>query len=509
VESEAPALELRGITKRFGPVVANDRIDFDLRQGEVHALLGENGAGKSTLMSILYGLYSPDEGEIRVNGEPAEVSSPSRAIDLGIGMVHQHFMLVPVMTVTENIVLGEEPRRGVLLDVREGARKVKELSDRYGLAVAPDAVIEQVSVGMQQRVEILKTLYRDARILILDEPTAVLTAQETEELFGVLRALKEDGVSIVFISHKLTEVLAIADRVTVLRRGEKIDTVPTEGATEQSLARLMVGRDVLLRVEKKSVKPGEPVLEVEDLHVRDQRGLEAVRGVSLTVRGGEVVAIAGVEGNGQLELVQAIAGVVVPESGRVSIAGEDVTGEGVRETTEAGVAHIPEDRQLCGLVLDFTLAENLALREYRRPPISNHGVLSMGGMNDRARELLKEYDVRGGDPSTLASALSGGNQQKVAVAREVASNPKLLIAHQPTRGLDVGAIEFVHRRLLEERDKGRGILLVSLEFEEVRALADRIVVIYEGELVAEFPPDVSEEDLGVAMTGGRGGRAAA
>ncbi len=319
-----------------------------------------------------------------MNGEPAEVSSPSRAIDLGIGMVHQHFMLVPVMTVTENIVLGEEPRRGVLLDVREGARKVKELSDRYGLAVDPDAVIEQVSVGMQQRVEILKTLYRDARILILDEPTAVLTAQETEELFEVLRALKEDGVSIVFISHKLNEVLAIADRVTVLRRGEKIDTVPTEGATEESLARLMVGRDVLLRVEKKPAKLGEPVLEVEDLHVRDQRGLEAVKGVSLTVRGGEVVALAGVDGNGQLELVQAIAGVVVPESGRVSIAGEDVTGEGVRETTEAGVAHIPEDRQLCGLVLDFTLAENLALREYRRPPISNHGVLSLE-RDERAR----------------------------------------------------------------------------------------------------------------------------
>ena len=509
MESEAPALELRGITKRFGPVVANDRIDFDLRPGEVHALLGENGAGKSTLMSILYGLYSPDEGEIRVNGEPVVVDSPSRAIDLGIGMVHQHFMLVPVMTVTENIVLGEEPTRGVLLDVREGARKVKELSDRYGLAVDPDAVIEQVSVGMQQRVEILKTLYRDARILILDEPTAVLTAQETQELFEVLRALKEDGVSIVFISHKLNEVLEISDRVTVLRRGEKIDTVPTEGATEESLARLMVGREVLLRVEKKSVKPGEPMLEVEDLHVRDLRGLEAVKGVSLTVRGGEVVAIAGVDGNGQLELVQAIAGVVVPESGRVSIAGEDVTGEGVRETTDAGVAHIPEDRQLCGLVLDFTLAENLALREYRQPPISNHGVLSMSGMTDRARELLKEYDVRGGEPSTLASALSGGNQQKVAVAREVASNPKLLIAHQPTRGLDVGAIEFVHRRLLEERDKGRGILLVSLEFEEVRALADRIVVIYEGQIVAEFPPDVSEEELGVAMTGGRGGKAAA
>jgi general nucleoside transport system ATP-binding protein len=505
VESEAPALELRGITKRFGPVVANDGIDFDLRPGEVHALLGENGAGKSTLMSILYGLYSPDEGEIRVNGEPVEVTSPSRAIALGIGMVHQHFMLVPVMTVTENIVLGEEPTRGVLLDVREGARRVKELSDRYGLAVDPDAVIEQVSVGMQQRVEILKTLYRDARILILDEPTAVLTAQETQELFEVLGALKKDGVSIVFISHKLNEVLAISDRVTVLRRGEKIDTVPTEGATEESLARLMVGRDVLLRVEKESAKPGEPMLEVEDLQVRDLRGLEAVKGVSMTVRGGEVVAIAGVDGNGQLELVQAIAGVVVPESGRVAIEGEDVTGEGVRETTEAGVAHIPEDRQLCGLVLDFTLAENLALREYRRPPISNHGVLSIGGMTDRAGELLKEYDVRGGEPDTLASSLSGGNQQKVAVAREVASNPKLLIAHQPTRGLDVGAIEFVHRRLLQERDKGRGILLVSLEFEEIRALAERILVIYEGEIVAEFPPDVSEEELGVAMTGGRGG----
>jgi ABC-type uncharacterized transport system ATPase subunit len=508
VQSAVPALELRGITKRFGPVVANDRIDFDLRPGEVHALLGENGAGKSTLMSILYGLYSPDEGEIRVNGEPVEVTSPSRAIDLGIGMVHQHFMLVPVMTVTENMVLGEEPTRGALLDVREGARRVEELSNRYGLAVDPDAVIEQVSVGMQQRVEILKTLYRDARILILDEPTAVLTAQESHELFEVLRALKKDGVSIVFISHKLNEVLEISDRVTVVRRGKRIDTVPTEGATEQSLARLMVGRDVLLRVEKEAARPGEPVLEVEDLRVRDNRGLEAVKGMSLTVRGGEVVAIAGVDGNGQLELVQAIAGVTAPESGRVLIGGKEVTGRGVRKTTDAGVAHIPEDRQLCGLVLDFTLAENLALREYRSPPISNHGLLAIGEMNDRARSLLREYDVRGGDPGTLASALSGGNQQKVAVAREIASNPQLLIAHQPTRGLDVGAIEFVHGRLLAERDDGRGVLLVSLEFEEIRALADRILVVYEGEIVGEFPPDVSEEELGVAMTGGRGGRAA-
>jgi ABC-type uncharacterized transport system ATPase subunit len=509
VQSEAPALELRGITKRFGPVVANDAIDFDLRPGEVHALLGENGAGKSTLMSILYGLYSPDKGEIRVNGEPVQVDSPSRAIQLGIGMVHQHFMLVPVMTVTENIVLGEEPTRGALLDVREGARRVQELSDRYGLAVDPDAVIERVSVGMQQRVEILKTLYRDARILILDEPTAVLTAQETKELFDVLRALKEDGVSIVFISHKLNEVLEISDRVTVLRRGKRVDTVPTEGATEQSLARLMVGRDVLLRVDKDPGRPGEPVLEVDDLHVRDERGLEAVKGVDLTVRAGEVVALAGVDGNGQLELVQAIAGLRAPESGRVEIDGQDVTGAGVRGTTDAGVAHIPEDRQLLGLVLDFTLAENLALREYRSPPISNHGLLSIGEMNQRARSLLQEYDVRGGEPSTLARSLSGGNQQKVAVAREIASNPRLLIAHQPTRGLDVGAIEFVHGRLLRERANGRGILLVSLEFEEVRALADRILVIYEGRIVGEFGPEVSEEDLGVAMTGGRGGQAAA
>ncbi len=505
MQSEAPALELRGITKRFGPVVANDGIDFDLRPGEVHALLGENGAGKSTLMSILYGLYSPTEGEIRVNGEPVEVDSPSQAIDLGIGMVHQHFMLVPVMTVTENIVLGEEPTRGALLDVKEGARRVKELSDRYGLAVDPDAVIEQVSVGMQQRVEILKTLYRDARILILDEPTAVLTAQETGELFEVLRALKKDGVSIIFISHKLNEVLDISDRVTVLRRGKRIDTVPTEGATEESLARLMVGRDVLLRVEKKQGRPGEPVLQVEDLYARDDRGLEAVKGVSLDVRQGEIVAIAGVDGNGQLELVQAIAGVRVPESGRIVIDGEDVTGDGVRETTEAGLAHIPEDRHLCGLVLDFTLAENLALREYRTPPLSNHGLLSIGQMNERATKLLREYDVRGGEPSTLASSLSGGNQQKVAVAREIASNPKLLIAHQPTRGLDVGAIEFVHGQLLAERENNRGVLLVSLEFEEIRALADRILVIYEGKIVGEFPPDVSEEELGVAMTGGRGG----
>jgi general nucleoside transport system ATP-binding protein len=511
VSAEAPALELRGITKRFGPVVANDGIDFDLRPGEVHALLGENGAGKSTLMSILYGLYHPDEGEIRVDSQPVKVDSPSRAIELGIGMVHQHFMLVPVMTVTENIVLGGEPRlRGGLLDVREGARRVRELSERYGLAVDPDAAIEDVTVGAQQRVEILKTLYRDARILVLDEPTAVLTAQEASELFDVLQALKRDGVAIVFITHKLGEVLEIADRITVLRRGKKVDTVPAEGATEQSLARLMVGRDVLLRVEKPERAPGEPVLEVEDLLVRDDRGLEAVRGMSLTVRGGEIVALAGVDGNGQHELVEAIAGLRHAEpGGHIRIAGKEVCGHGVRATTDAGVAHIAEDRQRRGLVLDFTLAENLALREYRSPPLSRGGWLNIGQMNSRARSLLHEYDVRGGAAGTLAGSLSGGNQQKVCIAREIASNPQLLIAHQPTRGLDVGAIEFVHRRLVAERDAGRGILLVSLESEEVRSLADRILVIYEGRIVGEFPPDASEEELGVAMTGGGAGRSVA
>ena len=501
-ESEV-VLELRGITKRFPGIVANDGIDFDLRRGEVHALLGENGAGKSTLMNILYGLYSPDEGEILVRGEPARISSPGDAIDRGIGMVHQHFMLIPVMSVTENIVLAVEPRReGVLLDYGAARERVRELARSFGFAIDPDAKIQDITVGQQQRVEILKALYRRADILILDEPTAVLTPQEAVELFGILRNLQREGMSIIFISHKLNEVLDIADRVTVLRRGKKIETVPTAGATEEELARRMVGRDVVLRIDKTPSQPGEPLLTVEGLHVRDDRGLEKVRRVSFEVRAGEIVAIAGVDGNGQTELIDALTGLRRPESGRILVEGRDVTGASARKHFELGVGHIPEDRQRRGLVLEFSLAENIGLHDYRKKPYSRLGWLYPKRLVERARRLIAEFDVRGGSPKTAGGALSGGNQQKVILAREIDRDPRVLVAAQPTRGLDVGAIEFVHRRLVEERDEGRGVLLVSLELEEVLSLADRILVIYEGEIAGEFPPSASEEELGVAMTGG-------
>jgi simple sugar transport system ATP-binding protein len=467
----------------------------------VHALLGENGAGKSTLMNVLYGLLQPDEGEILLRGEPMHIGSPREAIGLRIGMVHQHFMLIPVMTVAENVVLASEPRKGALLDRDAAEERVRELAERFGLRVDPRALVEDIGVGQQQRVEILRVLHRGADILILDEPTAVLTAQEIAELFKVLRALTAEGVSVIFISHKLREVLEIADRVTVLRRGRKIDTVATEGATEASLAKLMVGRDVLFRVEKEEAAAGEPVLEVSELEVDDDRGLPAVRGLSLRVRAGEIVGIAGVDGNGQAELVEAITGLRVPRVGQIRVGGRDITGAGVRGALGAGVGHIAEDRHRRGLILDFTLAENLALREYRRT--SRFGLLSPRRMDAQARPLLEQYDVRGGRPETPASSLSGGNQQKVVIARELAEDPKVTVAAQPTRGLDVGAIEFVHRQLLEQRDEGRGVLLVSLELEEIRSLADRVLVIYEGRIVAELPPDASDEELGVAMLGGK------
>jgi ABC-type uncharacterized transport system ATPase subunit len=508
--AEAPLLELRGITKRFPGVLANDNVNFDLRSGEVHALLGENGAGKSTLMNILYGLYTPDEGEILLRGKPIELGSTKAAIEHGIGMVHQHFMLIPVMTVAENIVLATEPRRaGVLLDYDTARKRVRELSERYGLLVDPDARVDRITVGQQQRVEILKALYRGAEILILDEPTAVLTPQESKELFEILESLKSQGKSIIFISHKLNEVLEVADRITTLRRGVVVDTIPAAGATEASLARMMVGREVLLRIEKKPGHPGDPLLRVEDLVVIDDRGLEAVRGVSLEVRGGEILGLAGVDANGQSELIDAIAGLRPVKSGSIVVDGHDLTRAKAKEALDAGIGHIPEDRHLRGLVLPFTLTENLALHAYRKRPNSKRGFLNLGAMTERARRLLKEFDVRGGTPTTPASSLSGGNQQKVVLAREIDGDPKVLIAAQPTRGLDVGAIEFVHGRLLEQRDAGRAILLVSLELEEILSLSDRILVIYEGSIVGEFPPTATEEELGLAMTGGGMGEEAA
>jgi len=495
-------LEMRGITKRFPGVVADDRVDFDLRRGEVHALLGENGAGKSTLMNVLYGLYKPDEGEIVVKGKRVSFGSAKDAIDEGIGMVHQHFMLIPVMTVAENIVLANEPTHaGAFLDMDAARERVRHLSQTFRFAIDPDARVEQISVGQEQRVEILKALYRSADILILDEPTAVLTPQEAQELFGILRTLVREGMSVIFISHKLKEVLEIADRITVLRRGKKIDTIPREGATEQRLARMMVGREVLLRVEKRPAEPGDALLEVRDLSVNDDRGLPAVRDVSFQVKAGEIVGIAGVEGNGQTELIDAITGLRSAASGEIVVAGRAISHASARQMLDAGVGHIPEDRQRRGLVLEFTIAENIALHDYNKPPDSRFGWLFPRRLVQRARRLIEEFDVRGGGPNTRAAALSGGNQQKLVAAREVARDPKVLVAAQPTRGLDVGAIEYLHRRLVEERDEGRAILLLSLELDEVLSLSDRLLVMYEGRIVAEHGTDVDEEQIGLEMLG--------
>jgi simple sugar transport system ATP-binding protein len=418
-------------------------------------------------------------------------------------MVHQHFMLIPVMTVAENIVLGAEPKNGLMLDEGTAEKRVRELSQRFGLVVDPTALVSEITVGQEQRVEILKALYRGADVLILDEPTAVLTPQEAGELFEIIRSLRAAGKSIIFISHKLNEVLEIADRITVLRRGRKIETVPREGATEVSLARAMVGREVLLRVEKEPAKPGDVLLSVEDLHVRDDRDIEKVSGMSFEVRAGEIVGVAGVDGNGQTELIEAITGLRPIASGAVRVAGQDVTGSSARRMLDVGVGHIPEDRQRRGLVLEFSIAENIALHDYAEPPDAKWGWLFPSRLVERARGLIEEFDVRGGGPLTRAGGLSGGNQQKVVAAREIARDPKVLIAAQPTRGLDVGAIEYLHRRIVAERDKGRAILLVSLELDEILSLSDRILVVYEGRIVGEHEGEVSEHQIGLEMLGGK------
>ena len=494
-------LELKGITRRFGPLVANDRIDQSVAPGQVHALLGENGAGKTTLMNVLYGLLQPDEGEILLDGKSVRFHSPRDAIAGGIGMVHQHFMLVPVFTVAENVTLGiEKTRRSGLLDRRKTRQDVRELSRRYGLEVDPDALVENLPVGIQQRVEIIKALVRDATVLILDEPTAVLTPAETQDLFRIIRQLKEGGRSIVFISHKLKEVQAIADTITVLRRGAVVGQRPPD-TTEDELASLMVGRDVQLRVSKEAAKPGAVVLDVADLTVTDETGRVWVNGVSFQVRAGEILGMAGVQGNGQTELCEALMGLRPTASGQLTLNGHDLTQATPRQRLHAGVAYVPEDRQEDGLVGDFSVADNMVLDTYDRPPYASGIRLNLDAIASNAAERVKEFDVRTTSADAPVGTLSGGNQQKVILARELGREHKVLVASQPTRGLDVGSIEFVHRRIVEQRDKGVAVLIVSAELDEIYALADRIAVIYEGKITGFRPPTVPAEELGLLMAG--------
>jgi len=494
-------LELQGITKRFGSLVANDHIDLVIEPGQIHALLGENGAGKTTLMNILYGLLHPDEGQILIDGQPASFRSPGDAIKAGIGMVHQHFMLVPVFTVAENVTLGAEPTRGLgLLDRRRARREVRELSERYGLNVDPDAYVEYLPVGTQQRAEIIKALRRDASVLILDEPTSVLTPGETEDLFRVIRELKEGGRSIVFISHKLKEVQAIADTITVIRRGRVVGERPPT-ATDAELAALMVGRPVELKVTKDVARPGATVLDVGGVSAIDDHGQTALNDVSFEVKAGEILGVAGVQGNGQTELCEALIGLRPVTAGSVLLDGKDLTQATPRDRLRAGFGYVPEDRQEDGLVSDFSVAENLVLDVYDRPPFASGIALNLDAIGANAKTLVTEYDVRTPSPQQRVGALSGGNQQKVIIAREMSRDLRLLLASQPTRGLDVGSIEFVHRRIVEERDRGVAVLIVSSELDEIYALADRIAVMYEGKIVAFRPASVPVEELGLLMAG--------
>ncbi|WP_342044324.1 ABC transporter ATP-binding protein [Bacillus sp. OTU530] len=497
-------IEMNGITKIFPGIVANDNITLQVKKGEIHALLGENGAGKSTLMNVLFGLYQPEEGEIRVKGKPVKITSPNVANDLGIGMVHQHFMLVHNFTVTENIILGNEPTKGGKINIADAALEIKKLSEQYGLAVDPYAKIEDISVGMQQRVEILKTLYRGAEILIFDEPTAVLTPQEIHELIAIMKRLVHEGKSIVLITHKLKEIMEVSNRCTIIRKGKGIGTVTIAETNEDKLAELMVGRQVSFKTEKSDAKPSQDVLSIRNLTVHDTRGLPAVKGLDLTVRAGEVMGIAGIEGNGQSELIEVITGLRKVESGSITLSGKEITNWPTRRITEEGVGHIPQDRHKHGLVLDFSIGDNMVLQTYYKPPFSKGGILNFNKVYEKAKMLIQQFDVRTPSEYTPARALSGGNQQKAIIAREVDRNPELLIAAQPTRGLDVGAIEFIHKKLIEQRDKGKAVLLISLELDEVINVSDRIAVIYEGQIVDIVDAkQTDEQELGLLMAGGK------
>ncbi|MBR3218017.1 MAG: ABC transporter ATP-binding protein [Exiguobacterium sp.] len=500
-------IEMLNIRKEFGTFVANDNITLQLRKGEIHALLGENGAGKSTLMNVLFGLYQPEGGEIRVHGKKVDIENPNIANELGIGMVHQHFMLVEKFTVTENIILGLEPKSGVTIDRATARKKVMDISEQYGLKIDPDAKIEDISVGMQQRVEILKTLYRGADILIFDEPTAVLTPQEIQELIQIMKRLIAEGKSIILITHKLKEIMQVADRCTVIRRGRYIGTVEVdETVNEDSLAEMMVGREVNFDAEYSKADPQQIVLDIQNLVVKDSRGLKAVEGLDLQIRAGEVLGIAGIDGNGQTELIEAISGLKKPESGKVLLNGKDVTGHTPRKMTEAGIGHIPQDRHKHGLILDYSIRDNMVLQTYYKEPFSKRGLMNYKAVAEKAKALIEKFDVRTPSIDVPARALSGGNQQKAIIAREVDRSPDLLIAAQPTRGLDVGAIEFIHEQLIKEREKGRAVLLISFELDEILHVSDRIAVLYEGKIVGiRDPKETTEQELGFLMAGGQRG----
>jgi ABC-type uncharacterized transport system ATPase subunit len=497
-------LQALGLTKIFPGVIANDHINLTLHKGQVLGLLGENGAGKSTLMNMIYGLYSPDEGEILVNGKAVNIKDPNDAIRLGIGMVHQHFQLVPVLTVTENIMLGTESVKGPFLDRGKARKKIMEISQLYGLAVDPDAVVQDLSVGIQQRVEIIKALYRDAKILILDEPTAVLTPQETEGLFSVINTLLERGVSIIFISHKLKEVLRICDHIVVLRHGKVVGEADPKQSTQSTLASMMVGREVLLQVDKSPAQPQEAILEIVDLNVVDDRDLTAIKNLSLTLYAGEILGVAGVQGNGQTELVEAITGLRTVVSGSISIDGNDITHLSPRLVTETGVSHVPEDRQRHGMVANFSIADNMRLQTYYKKPFARGVVADEDAINQNAEKLVAEYDVRTPGVSINIGSLSGGNQQKAVVAREFSRPSRLLIIAQPTRGVDVGSIEFIHKQIVRMRDAGTAVLLVSTELDEILSLSDRIAVMYAGEVIDTLSAEEADrERIGLLMAGVR------